>query len=544
MMKRYFSIVLSVMAAMLSLVSCYEDKGNYDYRDLDVVTIDTMETGMQSAYSLMRFDRLRLAPHIFFNGQLVDDSQEVPLDYQWTIFSSVSGTGANSVIDTIGNQRVLDTVISRTAGSYLVQLVVKNRHTDVCQFFRVPVSVSEVLDGGWMVFYERADHPGTSDLALIHNPWTKNNVVYDRIYSNLYETTNGELLDGKPVRCLDIAVSLAAGNNYIGLCTDRTLVGVSENGFEKALMFKDFFHEAPSTEAPIWYGEHGSGVMSGQSSEVLINENQVYTNTYVFSAADGRTTRFGVAKFGDEIGQLAPWNAEVPNTLNYGIIVYDQTNHRFRYSAYNGARLEYFGDQDMEQAAFDINNTGMELLLADWGRGSSQGNGLRPYEYLLMGKGQQRYLAVANFSSSAPTDPAIGLALYPLDAICPQIDHATTFAASHVGSFVYYGAGRAVYNLAYDSGLPATEAWRAPSADEEVTCVRIMKYYHGTIYGLGRVPQSDNLVHIATWNEKTQEGHVYQYLINPASGILDTDNHYEYVVPGRVKDMAWKFTLQ
>ena len=543
-MKRYFSIVLGGLTAMLSLVGCYEDKGNYDYRELDVVSIDTVETGILSAYSLMRFDHLRLAPKVYFNGELVDDNQEVPLDYQWTIFSSVSGSGANSVIDTIGNQRVLDTVISRTAGSYLVQLVAKNRHTGVCQFFRVPVSVSEVLDGGWMVFYERADQPGTSDLALIHNPWTKNNVTYDKLYANLYEATNGELLEGKPVRCLGIAVSLAPGNNYIGLCTDRTLVGVSENGFEKALQFNDFFHDAPDTQAPIWYGEHGSGVMSGQSSEVLINNNQVYTNTYVFSAAEGRTTRFGVAKFGEEVGQLAAWNAEIPSTLNYGVIVYDQTYHRFRYAPFNGARLEKFGEQDMEQAAFDVNNTGMELLLADWGRGSSQGNGLLPYDYLLMVKGDQRYLAVANFSTSSPEDTEIGVGLYPLNSLCPNITAATTFAASHVGSFVYYGAGQSVYTLAYDSGLPATEAWTAPSADEEVTCVRIMKYYHGTIYGLGRVPQSDNLVHIATWNDKTKEGHVYQYLINPASGILETDSHYEYVVPGRVKDMAWKFTLQ
>lgn len=545
-MKRlsYIYIYLSYLVLTLSLISCYEDKGNYDYSELDVVSIDTIETGIQPAYALMRFDRLQLAPKVYFNGKLVDDNTEVPLDYQWTIFSSVSGTGINNVIDTIGNKRVLDTVITRTAGSYLVQLVTKNRKTGVCQFFRVPVSVSEVLDGGCMVFYERADHPGTSDLALIHNPWTKNNVTYDKLYTNLYEITNGELLEGKPIRCLGIAVSLAAGNNYIGLCTDHTLVGVSENGFEKALKFNDFFHEAPDTEAPIWYGEHGSGVMSGQSSEVLINNNQVYTNTYVFSAAEGRTTRFGVAKFGDEIGQLAPWNAEIPHTLNYGIVVYDQTYHRFRYSAFNGARLEMFGDQNMEKAAFDVNNTGMELLLADWGRGSSQGNGLLPYDYLLMSKGQQRYLAVANFSTSAPTDSVIGLALYPLDDLCPYITSASTFAASHVGSFVYYGAGHSVYNLAYDSGLPATEAWKAPSDDEEVTCVRIMKYYHGTIYGMGRVPQSDNLLHIATWNEKTHEGRVYQYLINPASGILETSSHYEYIVPGRVKDMAWKFTLQ
>ena len=535
---------LCLFTFLLLFTSCYDDEGNYDYHELDVVAIDTTDAGIQPEYAIMRFDTLVLEPRIYFNGQQVNTAEQAPLDYQWTIFSAVTGTGASTVIDTIGRERVLNSVISRTGGNYLVQLTVTNRNDGIRQFFRIPVAVSEVFDGGWMVFYERADRPGTSDLALIYNRWTKLNVNYNRYYTNLYETTNGEPLRGKPIRCLDIAVSLASGNNYVGLCTDQTLVGVSENGIEKALNFGEFFHEAPAQEAPIWYGEHGSGVMSGQSSEVLINDNKIYTNTYSFSATEGRNTRFGIPKFDEGIGQLAPWNAEVPNTLNYGIVVYDQTHHRFRYAGYNEAQLQEFAPQDLSVAAFDINNTGMDFLMADWGRGTSQGVALRPYDYLLMARGNERFLAVTNFSSSAPTSENIGVGLYALNQLCPGITEATTLAASHVGSFVYYGAAGALYNFAYDSQQPASVAWQAPDADETITCVRIMKYYHGTVYGYGLVPRSDNLVHIATWNEQTQKGHLYQYLINPASGILNTDSYFDYEIPGRVKDMAWKFSMQ
>ena len=538
--------VRAAVAALASVLvtACYEDKGNYDYHDLDKVSIDTVGTDVQPEYAVMRFDTLELSPDVYFNGQKVTDDTDVPLDYQWTIFSAVSGTGANAVIDTIGHQRRLKTVVSRTGGNYLVQLVVTNRRDNIRSFLRIPVSVSEVFDGGWMVFYERADVPGTSDLALIYNPWTKLHANYNRSYTNLYETTNGTPLEGSPVRCLDIAVSLASGNNYVGLCTDKTLVGVSENGILKALSFADFFHAAPSEEAPVWYGEHGSGVMSGQSSEVLINGNKVYTNTYSFSASEGRNTRFGVAKFADGIGTLAPWNAEVPNTLNYGIVVYDQTYHRFRYAAYNDARLQEFGEQDLSTAAFDVNNTGMELLMADWGRGTSQAVSLRPYDYLVMARGSERFLAVANFATTNPESTNIGVGLYAMNDLCPDVADITSFAASHVGSFVYYSAGSRLYDFAYDSQQSASIVWEAPDSEEEITCVRIMKYYHGTIYGYGLVPKADNLVHIATWNETKREGRVYQYLINPASGILNTDSHYEYSVPGRVKDMAWKFSMQ
>ena len=541
---RKFAVVLAAAMTGLSLSGCYEDKGDYDYHELEAVVIDTAATGMQSEYSVMRYDTLHLEPKVYFEGTLVDDESRFPLDYEWTIFSATTGLGANQNVDVIGTSRVLDAVLTRTGGNYYVQVVVTNRNDGIRQFFRLPVAISEVFDGGWMVFYERTDRPGYSDLALIYNPWTKLNVNYNRSYTNLYETTNGEPLQGHPVRCLDIAVSLASGNNYVGLCTDYTLVGVSENGIEKALDFNDFFHNPPAEMRPTWYGQHGSGVMSGQSSEVLLNGNQIYTNTYSFSATEGRTTKFGVAKFSEGIGELAPWNAEIPNTLNYGIVVYDQTYHRFRYAGYNSAQLEEFASQDPNTSAFDINNTGMDFVMADWGRGVSQGVGLRPYDYIIMSKGSERYLAVTNFATTNPTSTNIGVGLYPLNHLCPNIEHATSIASSHVGSFIYYSSGSSVYNLAYDSNLPATEAWRAPSDEEEVTCVRIMKYYHGTIYGYRMVPQADNLVHIATWNAQTGQGKVYEYLINPASGILDTESHYEYSIPGKVKDMAWKFSMQ
>lgn len=526
------------------LVSCYEDKGNYDYHELEEVVIDTVGTGMQAEYSIMRYDRLRLAPHIYYEGRLVTEDTEVPLDYQWTIYSAVTGVGASVEIDTIGHECVLDTVITRPGGSYYVQLVVTNRTDGIRQFFRTWVSVSEIFDGGWMVFYERADMPGYSDLALIYNNWVKPNISYDKAYLNLYSETNGEPLPGNPVRCLDIAVSLSSGNNYIGLCTDRTLVGVSENGIEHALSFRDFFYQSPEAEAPVWYGQHGSGVMSGQSSEVLINAGHIYTNTYSFSATEGRTTKFGVAKRADDVGELAPWNAEIPATLYYGVVVYDQTNGCFRYAAFNSSVLEHFGVQDLAVAAFDVNNTGMKMLMADWGKGTSQGVGLMPYDYIIMEKDNRRYLAVANFSSSTPEDNNIGIGLYDMSAKCPNIASATTMAASHVGSFIYYGAGDKVYSYAYDSGRIASVAWTAPDENEQVTCVRMMKYYHGTVYGYGLVPNSDNLVHIATWNEVTQEGRLYQYKINSASGALVKTSCYEYAIPGKVRDMAWKFSMQ
>ena len=521
---------------------------SYDYHELEEVLIDTAGTGMQAEYAIMRYDSLRIAPNIYFEGALVTDESLAPLDYMWTIYSATTGVGANQVIDTIGYHSVLDTVITRTGGAYYVQLAVTNRNDGIRQFFRTMVTVSEIFDGGWMVFYERADRPGYSDLALIYNPWVKSNSTTNRIYENLYSTNNGgEPLPGSPVRCLDIAVSLTSGNNYIGLCTDQTLVGVSENGFERALAFGDFFYQQPDTEAPIWYGQHGGGAVSGYSSEVLINGGSIYTNTYSFSATEGRTTKFGMPKRSEEeaIGELAAWNAEVPNVMNYGVIVYDQTNQCFRYAAYNSSRLERFAAQDATKFGGDmLNNTGMTMLMSDWGKGTSASAALLPHDYSIMAEGNNRYLLVTNFATTAPTDNNICVGKYKLTGKCGGIANATTMAASHVGSFIYYGSGNKVYRYAYDGRGMAKAIWTASAESEEVTCVRMMKYYHATVYGYGMVPSADNLVHIATWNEQTQQGHLYQYRIDPASGDIKGKACYDYPIPGKVKDMAWKFSLQ
>ena len=543
-MKKLLIFAISLVA----LSACYDDKGNYDYHELEEVLIDTAGTGMQAEYAIMRYDSLRIAPNIYFEGALVTDESLAPLDYMWTIYSATTGVGANQVIDTIGYHSVLDTVITRTGGAYYVQLAVTNRNDGIRQFFRTMVTVSEIFDGGWMVFYERADRPGYSDLALIYNPWVKSNSTTNRIYENLYSTNNGgEPLPGSPVRCLDIAVSLTSGNNYIGLCTDQTLVGVSENGFERALAFGDFFYQQPDTEAPIWYGQHGGGAVSGYSSEVLINGGSIYTNTYSFSATEGRTTKFGMPKRSEEetIGELAAWNAEVPNVMNYGVIVYDQTNQCFRYAAYNSSRLERFAAQDATKFGGDmLNNTGMTMLMSDWGKGTSASAALLPHDYSIMAEGTNRYLLVTNFATTAPTDNNICVGKYKLTGKCGGIANATTMAASHVGSFIYYGSGNKVYRYAYDGRGMAKAIWTASSEGEEVTCVRMMKYYHATIYGYGMVPSADNLVHIATWNEQTQQGHLYQYRIDPASGDIKGKACYDYAIPGKVKDMAWKFSMQ
>ena len=192
-----------------------------------------------------------------------------------------------------------------------------------------------------------------------------------------------------------------------------------------------------------------------------------------------------------------------------------------------------FAEQDMTVCQFDVNDVGMELLMGDWGRNY--------YDLILMANGDQRCLAIANFRSTTLASQNVGVGFYDVSA-SSNIQNATTMAASYGGEYVYYGAGSNVYNLQYNSSTIADLLWEAPDSNEEVICVRTQKFYYTTLF-TAMLPNANTLLHIATWNESTQEGKLYMYEINLASGALTSDPII-YTVPGKVKDMGWKYVLE
>ena len=112
--------------------SCYDDKGNYDYIKLDEVVIDTTGSGILSAYSLARYERLTIEPKVFFNGQEVNDDEEAPVDYLWTIYTNGTSASTSSYVnDTLGITPELDAEMTMLAGSYILQLTVTNKETGV-----------------------------------------------------------------------------------------------------------------------------------------------------------------------------------------------------------------------------------------------------------------------------------------------------------------------------------------------------------------------------------------------------------------------------
>ncbi len=521
-------ILTTFAVGTLLLASCYDDKGNYDFSTLDEVKIDTAGCNIHSQYTMKRYSKLHLEPNVIFNG--AKNSADAPLDYLWTIYSQNLPGNDASFIDTLGTERVLDAPINPVTGGYIVQLTVTNRKDKVEQYFKINVQTEEAIpDGGWLVLYEPAGMPGYADLGLIVNKLVKPTASEDEDFWNLISTTNGEPQLGNPIRVIRTVIE--TGKDDVLVVTNKDIIGYNYLSFLKNpdRHFENFFMiEPPATRDIKWYGPSGMSM----AAEVMINDDKVYQAGFINGPV--RNSGFGLPKHGDD-GELAPWMCDVTNQLE--TIYYNNEGGYFANTIrYGDGTIWGFAVQN-ESAAFDVNNMpGEKFLMADWGYGGGVPNGA--WDHIIFDNNGSRHLAVANFALSNSGSTSIGLGWYDMNS-CPDVKNITTMAAAKNGQFIYYGAGNKVYNYAYASGKTPTAVFTG-SGDEVVTCVRTQKFYY-LMYNLtNRVPNNGGVVHIATWSESAKQGKVYQYTINPANGEI-TSEPMVYTVPGKVKDMSWKY---
>ena len=524
------SNILSITSAAMLLcgvmvTGCHDDNGNYTYSDLDVVEITPMgnSDGENDVFTLERGETLKITPEIRMNGKLVSELKDVNLSYMWTFYTNHAGAGVDYTIDTLAYTPELDVVITRTAGSYYAQLTVTNEDNGLESYYRAVCNVEEAISAGWMLIYERADRPGYSDVGLVVNPFSKKNIQRNKEFWNIYSSSNGgEPIPGKPVSLLHETIPLAS-EGTVRFATSETVVVASKASMEKVMDFEDLFYEAPQGEIQ-WFG---TSTKMG-CCEVMIMDNQL--RVLVGNSGTG-AGYFGHPKqYSTDLGELAAWSSTRTNgNAVLESVVYSQTLGAFFYT---NTSL-YFYPFIPQTAAFDVNDTGgARLLFGDWG--------MNNFDYMLFAKGDERYVGVANFSATAAL-PNIGQTWADVSS-APQIKEATTFAVNFIGLYAYYGAGNKIYNLDYTNGR-ATEAWAAPDSGEQVVCVRTHKYHFLTVHSM-MMPNVNNIIHIATWNESKPEGKLYEYTINPASGQIMTDGEsYVYTIPGKVADMGWKYEM-
>ncbi len=543
-MRKFIFYALGICVLCTIFLSCYDDKGNYDLKVLPDIKIDTAGLGIPAKGVIQRFDTLKCSPAVYYGEQLVVNDNDAPLDYVWTIYTTLGlgGDEETNKVDTLGRTRVLKAQINKVPGTYIVQLTVTDRENGIQQYLKFNRDVEGTIKkSGWLVLYEPSDQPGTSDLGLIYNALTK--AVWlseDVVYWDLYKSSNGAHMQGKPVEVQKPVISLAnelmpgKGGDLIMMTTEEDMCGISTETFQRVFSFEDFFYEVPGVKSLTAYMRSGTGNGPNDFSDSFINDNKVYVGP---NASRGRQ-KLGVPAI-ENYGKLASWLSlfHAP----FAAVVYDQTNGCFLAQRRKEVKLTKFVAQTPSSAGFDVNQVGASLIAADWGGnyGMNMGPSGNKYEFFVMKNGNSYYLAQADFTRESP---AMGMMWKDITS-APGIADISTFEVACEGFYAMYGSGNRVYKMMYNGENVDTEnVWESSSEKEIVTCVKLQKFESAQFHCVF-LPNRNSVLHIATWNEETKTGKLYQFRINVTNGNLVGEPKV-YTVPGKVKSMGWKYCMQ
>ena len=153
----------------------------------------------------------------------------------------------------------------------------------------------------------------------------------------------------------------------------------------------------------------------------------------------------------------------------------------------------------------------------------------------------KHYLLTANFREGETE--LIGKGKYDMSN-CPEITAINSVTAGVFGEIFYYSANNHVYQFKYTPGTTDL-LWTAP-ANEVVTKIALQKYT-STNRAQGVLYDPKNfckILYVATYNETTKIGTVYQMEVNVTGGAIISGTEKKYTGFGKVKSMGWKLGIK
>ena len=423
MTRIYILRMIFLMTAVLGLGSCYDDKGNYDYKELTSLQIDT--TGIASEQTAYQFENFKVPVSVKYAGDASN------LSYEWKIYpqepkkdDDVAKYDSAVVLYT---KPVFDTVIYELPGKYYLALTVTDHSQDIKEYFTMKLNVETQLSRGLCVMDE---NNGIYDLHLIKTAKLLPEItaadehVYYHVYSgvNDLEVTNGKFLGFVSASSFTSNYSLYFYTETGGIQLDLNTFDMVSNDYASWFSFPMSITPAPEALT-----------VTSRPMEVIINKGLVH----VWDHMSMSETTYGDRLSGDY--EAAPYLLKMTGT-KFATVIFDTKNKRFAPIDVFGSNVGQF--ESTAGAEFDLNDVGAnkELLFME--------NGFNAYTYAVFhdtGTGEYS-LYVADFEGDTPTP----IKKYAMDG-CTGLNEDSRFAFSNQGNVCFYSSGSDLCQYKYAS---------------------------------------------------------------------------------------------
>lgn len=497
---RSLGYIFLLILVIGNLSSCFEDKGNYDYIEIQEAVIKAIPgvTDNGNRFVCLEKERIKLEPEIEFKaGSTADD-----YEFIWFRFpKNPQGTsGHYEQADTLAMTQNLDYEIVDSPRDYWVVYKVIHKKTHALSEQKFEFIISAV--NGWMVLDE--DAVGNGDLQIIRDKDIVNGGD-GRVINNYYSLNNA----GNKIR----------GGRFMGLCGYLSNLYIYSDEGAYILDASTYVERADKNYTDLFSSVVTLDVVNpqaesydtkGGNTEVLVNNHKIYTVSYRMMGQ----TRFNEAK-GVEDYKAAPAIAPIRVTGNSNCaVLFDLQHNRF-------LTIGMWGGLAAPVSVGGAFNTG--AINPEW-------------EYVYMDEGKDGetclvmkddmgtpYLLRANLVSNDP----VAIACVNLEDLS-DIKEATHYAFGTRGDFMFYATESKVYTWRY--GKAAASDFLTVGSGEEIIG---MKLYNNP----NDNSMNGKILFVAT--RKGNEGKVYKVSFNEMNGMPIAVPHV-YSGFGIIKDMYYK----
>ena len=241
------TIYFLLIAILLGLSGCYDDKGNYDYRDINEITVDISDLYFQQVLG----EKLVVEPKLSYS---MGDSVGLNLAFEWKFADKV-----------VGNERRLEWVMDTAIQSDLV-LRVKNLDNDLVSMASTRVRIVSIytVNEGYLILSEKDGRSLLTFAQLDYKTDENGEVVTDdrgneiiefRIVEDVYKRENGEELGTTPLFVREHNADIFPSYGHVTVFQEGGMGSVDLDGvsMQKDILLVDAFlgHVYPEDFHPV-----------------------------------------------------------------------------------------------------------------------------------------------------------------------------------------------------------------------------------------------------------------------------------------------------
>lgn len=449
--KIYFFGLSSLL--MLN-AACYEDKGNYDYNEIPVITAENMP---EQITMLQKVDPLIIKPTIKSSLEGVIDENNSNFEFGCLLYtrSGRMPDGARYMDINEAKQQKIECMPNVDPGEYVCWYTVKDKRSDVVTNFKIDVKITSNTYEGWMVLCNEGEQNRVRlDLISVISK-DRINAIHDILGMNapLLNDATGLLYYYSQFTNPGDQIYICCKNGVYELNKESLQTTAADN------ILQNYFILPPTEEIPITIGS-----LYANNQFTITNKGNLYMGNTLYGLPSFETPINTFIMDETPVFEVAPFIG-TPQTipLEYGAYIalfYDKTNKRFlRWDENRGSNICSLLD-DPADAKFSF-TTNMNMIAME----STKFAGATVYS-VLENDTRQRYVCGINLAGGAFAQN------YYQQIQAPDFENATQFAFHPLYPYMFYNEGTNKINCFHLQG----QGLRPQSITLDGETITLMKF--------------------------------------------------------------------